>query len=580
MSNPVSIGQVTITDQNDTPTFVFTRDPILVRITEASASGVFDNTTSTTVSLLLGTYNDTSNWRFNVTKSSGVVCSEAASSTTQTVTSMSTSAGTITFTASKTGYGPISSTVDIIKLIGANSVIDAKLGRQSSSVNADSGGIITDFLDTGNEIRVYCGSIPLDYDNTGTTTGHYKVTAEGFNITPGTITSIADSGDNIYTETIFESGVYYNGQLVNIAKVNNITGFDQSQDSGTIRFTIEGKDFYGNNFQLSKVQTFNKNKAAATTPVYEITSLPTTLARKKDGTLDTTAVNFYAWKTDGNNTKTTYDGRFILSWAISGGVYTHDLTSIADEPFCQFNNIDSRARVLKCELYEAGGTTTLLDVQTVPILDDGSDSISATLSNESHNIPADAAGGNAVFTGAVCTMTVYTGSIDDSANWSFSSSGFNVGYTQSNSNRTVTITSMAASYSSGYVDITATKGTASITKRFTLTKLAGPQGAGLVGISNRGVVFSKSASGIITPSSVILTLDLPNVTSPTYQWKKNGVNGVTTPTYTIPSTDFTNATSNIYSITVSGYISGILYAFNDSIIVPRIDEASVHQQYN
>lgn len=92
---------------------------------------------------------------------------------------------------------------------------------------------------------------------------------------------------------------------------------------------------------------------------------------------------------------------------------------------------------------------------------------SSTLSLYACALPADPFGTVTSFSGAVTTMTVYRGSVDDSANWSFSGVGTGVTFTQAGV--TFTVTGLSADV--GYIDITATRTDfPTQTKRFTVTK--------------------------------------------------------------------------------------------------------------
>lgn len=97
----------------------------------------------------------------------------------------------------------------------------------------------------------------------------------------------------------------------------------------------------------------------------------------------------------------------------------------------------------------------------------GQDAITALLTNETHNVSADAAGAVTSYAGASTQILVYKGITDDTANWTFSKADTSL--TSSLAGNTVTVTALAADV--GFVDITATRtGYASITKRFTVTK--------------------------------------------------------------------------------------------------------------
>jgi hypothetical protein len=110
------------------------------------------------------------------------------------------------------------------------------------------------------------------------------------------------------------------------------------------------------------------------------------------------------------------------------------------------------------------------DVVTIVKLLDGIDTINGVLTNESHSLTANLSGAVTDYTGAVCTLNIFNGITNDNSNWSFSKSD-SAGVVSSLSGNTVTITSITAGATSGYVDITATRfGFATVIKRFTISK--------------------------------------------------------------------------------------------------------------
>lgn len=100
--------------------------------------------------------------------------------------------------------------------------------------------------------------------------------------------------------------------------------------------------------------------------------------------------------------------------------------------------------------------------------DPGADALEASLSNSQHNIPSDSYGNNGNYSGAVCTMYIYKGVVDDSANWTVTITK-SVGVSGTQNGKTYTITGLSTD--NGYVDFTASRtGYPSILKRMTLTK--------------------------------------------------------------------------------------------------------------
>jgi hypothetical protein len=138
----------------------------------------------------------------------------------------------------------------------------------------------------------------------------------------------------------------------------------------------------------------------------------------------------------------------------------------------------------------------------------GTNAVIGVLSNDTHAVPADANGNVLSYAGAVSTMSVFNGSTDDSANWTYSVTTTNVSGTASGSpaNRTYTVTSLTADI--GYVDFTATRsGYPSITKRFTIVK--NKQGVTGQNATTYWLVtpptIQKSKTGAYTPSSITVS---------------------------------------------------------------------------
>lgn len=65
-----------------------------------------------------------------------------------------------------------------------------------------------------------------------------------------------------------------------------------------------------------------------------------------------------------------YAGRFIISTSADGSTWTTQYTSAANESSKSYTPPAS-AKFVRCQLYVAGGTSTLIDTQTVPIISDG-----------------------------------------------------------------------------------------------------------------------------------------------------------------------------------------------------------------
>lgn len=149
------------------------------------------------------------------------------------------------------------------------------------------------------------------------------------------------------------------------------------------------------------------------------------------------------------------------------------------------------------------------DTVTVVRVRDGANSVVSDLTNDTHTLPADAAGNITSYSGANTRMVVYLGVNDDSANWSYSassSSGITASLGSGSNKNLLTVTGMTAAVESGYVDITATRsGFPAQTKRFSLSKSKSAPGTDG---PTQTWTASASSSDLISPYSMSATVTM------------------------------------------------------------------------
>lgn len=85
------------------------------------------------------------------------------------------------------------------------------------------------------------------------------------------------------------------------------------------------------------------------------------------------AITFTGKKIIGNNTATIYSGRFKIYESADGSTYSLKYTSTSDEQSKIYNPSTTAIKTIKCELYQSGNTTKMLDDQTVSVVKDGKD---------------------------------------------------------------------------------------------------------------------------------------------------------------------------------------------------------------
>lgn len=82
----------------------------------------------------------------------------------------------------------------------------------------------------------------------------------------------------------------------------------------------------------------------------------------------------------------SYSGRYTVEESADGEKWSVVYTSEADESAMPAYTPTSSAKMLKITLYQSGGTSTVLDVQTVPIVEDGSSPVTVQIDSSAGNI--------------------------------------------------------------------------------------------------------------------------------------------------------------------------------------------------
>ena len=126
-------------------------------------------------------------------------------------------------------------TMTIPVVFKGSSGINVAMSNESDVLHADSSGVVTDYADSGNVIRVFEGATELDYDGIGTSNGKFNVTATATGITVGA------KSENIL-QCVF-------------GNPSNMTS-----NKATVTFTITGKTLSGVDFSITKQQSFSKSK--------------------------------------------------------------------------------------------------------------------------------------------------------------------------------------------------------------------------------------------------------------------------------------------------------------------------------
>lgn len=174
-----------------------------------------------------------------------------------------------------------------------------------------------------------------------------------------------------------------------------VTGI--SQQSANIEFKCEktGYATIYKNFSLTKLIAA---KDGETPVIYTVSPDVLATNRAIDGTYTPASVTFTAYSKTGNEDRKAYSGRFKI---FENNNTAASYTSQSNESSKTYTFSGPTLNSVRCELYAAGGTTTLLDKQTVVVTSDGAtgatgqtgakgdSAINVVLGNQADIIPCD-----------------------------------------------------------------------------------------------------------------------------------------------------------------------------------------------
>lgn len=406
-----------------------------IGVTIASSSEFFKvntagspvNSTITLTASLQGGLTGTVTW----TASTGWTGTPPSGTNTWTINAADQTADAVAYTATKVdGSNTYTDSFTIVRLRDGSDALTAILTNESHGIPAAANGTSPVFTGAGGTMKVYRGTTLL---------------------TSGVTFAIASGGnpDGLTASINSTSGVY------------SVTGAG-SWPAGTAVATLTFEaTVTATSTVLPKVFTITKSLqgvAGASSPA--VRAQPTSLVFRvaKDGSVSPASISIDAFRQN-----TTDAVSWSTSPVITGLNGTTGLTKTlypsATTPHMGSNN--AVTITLTCG--------SLTDTLTVVKVYEGSDAVTAVLSNEAHTIPADATGGSLGLTGASTTMSVFIGATDDSINWTYATS-VSSGLTISGTNtRNVAVTALSVDV--GTVTITASKaGYSSIAKVFTVTK--------------------------------------------------------------------------------------------------------------
>ena len=164
---------------------------------------------------------------------------------------------------------------------------------------------------------------------------------------------------------------------------------------------------------LTGNRTSIRGATGAASVTYALIVSNLAIVKDKDGNLSPSTITVTAKSQTGSNAMANYTGRIKIETTTNNSTWT---SRINEDAATKTYTIPSDTVAIRCSLYLKGGTTTLLDQQTVPVVSDGTDGINGTdgkdaysiiLTNENHTFAGNTT--SAIASEIECNVIAYKG---------------------------------------------------------------------------------------------------------------------------------------------------------------------------
>lgn len=367
-----------------------------------------------------------------------------------------------------------------------------------------------------------------------------------------------DSNGNLYGSslngcstkiTIYEGGNDITGNWTIVATPS--TGVAGTYDEETFTYTVTGmtvdagyveftatQSGYANVVKRFSIMKERSGADGQDAVIYDVKASTAAIKLNKDNVFIPSGVTFKSYKTVGNGSASLISSRFKIYESTDGSTYTLKYASSSNENSKTFNPTSTNVRTIKCEMYESGGTTKLLDEQTVPVINDGADgqkgdagndSTTMFLGNYSENIPCNSDGTVKAAKDITISFYGYKGTARAAVTCSVPTlpNGMSVktntsGTTSAGGTLVLTVASGAtiASANSGDITLTLTCNGTSSEHKFTWIKnIQAQDGVYFQIFAPNGDIISNSSNNVTLQSQLTSGTTIVN-SGVTYQWAK------------------------------------------------------------
>jgi hypothetical protein len=325
---------------------------------------------------------------FTVVSGSGTATLSGAGSNVLQFADLATDSVTI-----QVAQDGLTDTVTVAKVRAGTHSITIVAPNQAHALPADNAGTVSSYSGSGTALQVFEGATALTYVTTSPAAGQYNITPS---VTTGTITAGSITGATTTTATVGNHSA-------------------MTTDVAVILYTFSGKRADGSTFLEYLSQTLTKSKTGAAgangadSTSYSLLATPSAISLTAASAYNPTTVAFSSTSKTGAAAVGAYAGRFKIYESADGSTWpAATYTSSANESSKTFTPAAGK-KAIKCELYLAGGTSTLLDTTVVPVLAEGTDAVTAVVANPAQTVPASTAGVVSSYASTGTTIQIYEG---------------------------------------------------------------------------------------------------------------------------------------------------------------------------
>ena len=344
----------------------------------------------TAATAMYGSADITAECSYTVSKSASVTGTWNTAARTYTVTSLKEDTGWVDIKATYLNALSVTKRFSVAKLYAGRTGAAGKNGADGTSVTITSKSVQYQVSSSGTTVPTgtWQNSVPsvpkgrflwtktyVKYSD-GNATEAYGVTYNGTDGTNGKDGTNGTNGKDGTSVTVLKTTVTYQTSSSGVTVPTGTWSSSVPQvGSGQFLWTRTYVKYSDGNettsYSVSYKGADGANGVAGRTYFLELSSA--ILKRGADKAISPKSISFSAYYRDGASaTRTAYSGRFTIDYTTNWSTWTRLYTSQKNESGITYSlsSLSSSAVAIRCSLYAAGGTSNLLDTQSVQILTD------------------------------------------------------------------------------------------------------------------------------------------------------------------------------------------------------------------